>query len=240
MLTARSRLVLTLLPAVVTFAVISLAVANDRALRRAVEWVEHTRQVIDRSDALLTRSVDAETGQRGYLITGDTTFLTPRRGALEDLRQALADLHRLTNDNAPQQARLDTIASELTARFRVLDSAIALRRAGNIAPLAGGDLLREGRRRMDNVRQLVAAVKAEEQRLLGQRREVADRRLRVGTLVLLLGGLLAVVTALLANMMLARVITESEQMTRELGAQLEDLVAAKRELAARAIPPTSP
>lgn len=240
MLTARSRLALALLPAAVTFAVISLAVANDRALRRAVDWVEHTRQVIDRGDALLTRAVDAETGQRGYLVTGDTTFLAPRVGALEDVQQTLGELRRLTNDNSVQQARLDTIGSELTTRFRMLDSAITLRRAGNVAPLAEGGLLREGRRRMDNVRRLIAAVKGDEQRLLVERRAAADQRLRVGTLVLLLGGLLAVVTAVVANVILARAITESEQMSRELGAQLEDLVAARRELAARAAPPASP
>jgi CHASE3 domain sensor protein len=239
MLTARSRLVLALMPAAVTFAVISLAIANDRALQRAVGWVEHTRQVIDRGDALLTRAVDAETGQRGFLVTGDTTFLSPGRGARADVQEALGNLRQLTSDNARQQARLDTLGAELGARFTMLDSGIALRRAGNTAPLARGDLLREGRRSMDHIRQLVAAVKAEEQQLLAQRREIADRRLRLATLVLLIGGLLAVVTAIVVNVMLARIITEGEQMTRELGAQLEDLVAAKRELAARAVPPAS-
>ena len=237
MLTARSRSLVALAPAVVTFAVIALALVNFRSLQRAVEWVDHTRQVIDRSDALLARTVDAETGQRGYLVTGDTEFLAPRSGARRDALQALADLRQLTTDNPIQQARLDTIVSEIGVRFAMLDSGIALRRAGQTAPLMKGDLLRAGRQRMDHVRQLIGAVKADETRLLAQRRQVADQKLRVATLVLLLGGLLSVVTAVVVNVMLARTITESEQMSRELGAQLDDLVAAKRELAARAKPP---
>ena len=237
MLTARSRSLVALAPAVVTFAVIALALVNFRSLQRAVEWVDHTRQVIDRSDALLARTVDAETGQRGYLVTGDTEFLAPRSGARRDALQALADLRQLTTDNPIQQARLDTIVSEIGVRFVMLDSGIALRRAGQTAPLMKGDLLRAGRQRMDHVRQLIGAVKADETRLLAQRRQVADQKLRVATLVLLLGGLLSVVTAVVVNVMLARTITESEQMSRELGAQLDDLVAAKRELAARAKPP---
>jgi hypothetical protein len=122
----------------------------------------------------------------------------------------------------------------------MLDSGIMLRRAGQVARLAKGDLLRAGRQHMGRIRQLVASVKADEQHLLAQRQEAADRRLRIATLVLLLGGLLSVVTAIVVNVMLARIITDGEQMTRELGAQLEDLVAARRELSARATPPASP
>ena len=248
MLTARSRSLVALAPAVVTFAVIALALVNFRSLQRAVEWVDHTRQVIDRSDALLARTVDAETGQRGYLalfgasdltIYRDTEFLAPRSGARRDALQALADVRQLTTDNPIQQARLDTIVSEIGVRFVMLDSGIVLRRAGQTAPLMKGDLLRAGRQRMDHVRQLIGAVKAEETALLVQRRLVADQKQRMATLVLLLGGLLSVVTAVVVNVMLARTITESEQMSRELGAQLDDLVAAKRELAARAKPPAA-
>jgi methyl-accepting chemotaxis protein len=237
MLNARTRLFVALVPAAMTFAVIALALASARALERAVGWVDHTRQVIDRGDAVLARAVDAETSQRGYLVTGDTGFLAPGHGALADVQQALGDLRRLTADNPVQQARLDTLDSELAERFRMLDSGITLRRSGNVGPLAKGDLLRGGRARMDHVRQILSAVKADEQRLLVQRRTVADQRLRLTTLVLLLGGLLAVATALGVNVLLNRIITEHEQMTRELGAQLEDLVAARRELAARAAPP---
>jgi hypothetical protein len=184
--------------------------------------------------------VDAETGQRGYLVTDDTSFLAPAHGAHADVQQSLGELRRLTADNPLQQARLDTLDGELAARFRMLDSGIALRRAGNVAPLARGDLLRNGRTRMDHARRLLAEVKRDEQHLLVQRRAVADQRLRITTLVLLLGGLLSVSAAVLVNVVLNRIITEREQMTRELGAQLEDLVAARRELAARAKPPASP
>jgi Predicted periplasmic ligand-binding sensor domain len=240
MLNARTRLVAALVPAVVTFAVIALALYNFRALQRAVEWVDHTRMVIDRSDVLLARAVDAETGQRGYLVTGDSGFLAPGQSARSDVQQALADVRRLTTDNPRQQARLDTLEREIATRFVMLDSAIALRRTGQTAPLAKGDLLRAGRQRMDHARALIGAVKGEETGLLGQRRAIADEKLRVATLVLLLGGLLSVITAVVVNVMLARTITEGEQMSRELGAQLEDLIAAKRELAARATPPLSP
>lgn len=240
MLNARSRLVAALVPAVVTFAVIALALYNFRALQRAVEWVDHTRLVIDRSEVLLARAVDAESGQRGYLLTGDSVFLSPGRAARDDAQQALADVRRLTMYSPRQQARIDTIVGEIASRFRMLDSGIALRRSGRTALLARGDLLRAGRQRMDHARQLIGAVKAEETRLLAQRRVVAERKLRVARLVLLLGGLLSVITAVVVNVMLARTITEGEQMSRELGAQLDDLIAAKRELATRATPPAAP
>lgn len=233
MLSSRSRFALALLPAVVTLLLVALALTSGRALTRAAAWVDHTRQVMERSDAVLLRTVDAETGQRGYLVTGDTLYLAPRTGADAEARRALADLRRLTADNPRQQLRIDTLQTLLATRFALLDSGITLRRAGQVETVVSGALLRNGRRTMDEVRRLLADVQASEQRLLDRRRADARERQNVVGLVLALGGLLAVAVALLVNVFLARIITESQRMAREMGAQLDDLIAARREIEER-------
>lgn len=239
MSTTRSRLVFALVPALVTFVVIMLALFNARTFRQSTDWVDHTSRVIERSDALLLRAIDAETGQRGYLITGDTNFLAPGRGAPADVERALLDLRGLTVDNSRQHPRLDTLAGAISAQFAALGRGIALRRAGQLDSLANGTLLREGRGRMDGIRQLVAVIKTDEQRLLGQRRALAEGQFRFATMVLLFGGLLSIVVAVVVNVLLTRIISERERMTRELGAQLDDLAVVRRELQARAASPTT-
>jgi signal transduction histidine kinase len=90
--------------------------------------VTHTHQVIEMNGAVLARVVDAETGERGYIITGDTAFLDPYRGAEQDAIAHIDDLRRLTADNAAQQARIDTLAGLVSRRFTVLDTRIRTRR----------------------------------------------------------------------------------------------------------------
>lgn len=230
---ARFRLALALLPAVVTLVVISLAFRNARVLGRDNDWVEHTRQVLERSDALLLQVMDAELRQRGYLVTGDSASLVPAQGTRERAERVLAELERLTADNTSQRPRLAALERELPVGFDLLARGATFRHRGTLDSLTHMALLREGRQHIERVRDLVGAVKNEEQRLLEERQAASSRQTRLASAVLVLGGALAVVIAILVNVFLTRIIDESERMSRELGAQLDDLVAVRRELDAR-------
>lgn len=234
MSSSRSRLALALLPAFVTLVVIGLAFANARILKRDNESVDRTRLVIERSDAFLLHVMRSELGQRGYLLTGDSTFLTSVRGEKGGAEQVLDDIERLTADNASQRPRLDALERELTKGVELFAAAAASRTGGRGDSVSHAALLGEGRNRIERVRDLVGAVKAEEERLLGERQAATSRQARIASVVLLLGGALAVGIALVVNLILARIINESERMSRELGAQLDDLVAMKQELESRA------
>ena len=56
-------------------------------------------------------SSDAETGQRGYLLTGDETYLEPYRAAIKNVDQTVARLKNLTSDNPNQQKRIQALAA---------------------------------------------------------------------------------------------------------------------------------
>lgn len=234
MSTARSRLALVLLPAVVTLVVILLAFSNARLYTRDIGWVDHTRQVIERSNTLLIEVLSAEVGQRGYLVTGDSAFLGPVLDAKLNAEKVVTELQRLTSDNPSQRPRLAAVDSELAAGFAIIDRGAVLRARGRIEPAAHGALLREARTHIDRLRRLVDALQGEEQRLLALRESSTARQAMIASSVLLLGGALAVIVAMLVNLLLARIIDERERMSRELVAQLDDLAAVRRELDARA------
>src|SRR5258708_32364732 len=73
------------------------------------DQVAHTHQVLERLAGVLSDMQDAETGQRGCIITGEDRYLEPYRSALSTVHQDIAALRELTRDNLSQQRRLDVL-----------------------------------------------------------------------------------------------------------------------------------
>src|ERR1700688_1471373 len=73
------------------------------------QWVTHTHLVKEKLDAVLTNMLDVETGARGYILTGEGSYLEPYNHALDQVRQNLKDVRELTVDNPVQQRALDRL-----------------------------------------------------------------------------------------------------------------------------------
>ena len=99
-------------------------------LLSVIGWVEHTDRVTREASEMQRLSVDLETGMRGFLITGDETFLQPNESAQPRLFSGLAHLRELVSDNPAQVERIDRITTLQTAWNRYADEIVALRRAG--------------------------------------------------------------------------------------------------------------
>src|SRR5262245_29722256 len=91
--------------------------------------VTHTHQVLDHVASVLSLMKDAETGQRGFVITGDDAFLEPYNSAIAALPATVKELRALTADNRSQQTRLDETAPLIAGKLAELARTIALRRA---------------------------------------------------------------------------------------------------------------
>src|SRR6201995_1026320 len=65
-------------------------------------WVDHTDSVITRLETALSTLKDAEPGQRGFLLTGDTTYLRPYYGSTERALTQVDNIRSMTADNALQ------------------------------------------------------------------------------------------------------------------------------------------
>jgi len=140
-----------------------------KARTTAVMSVDHTRAVELQLNQLLSELKDAETGQRGFLLTGLEPFLEPYNHALTSWSGELATLRRLTADNPDHQRDLDTLESTITQRLDELAQTIALKRAGQAD--AAVEIVRSGRGKllMDRVRAVIAEMNAVEGRLLEER-----------------------------------------------------------------------
>src|SRR5579871_2805701 len=92
-------------------------------------WVLHTRQVLYELQQTESLLLDAETGQRGYLLTGRPNYLAPYNRAIAEVDQHLANLHRLTTDNPAEQANADQLGKLADDKLKELADTIALYRA---------------------------------------------------------------------------------------------------------------
>ena len=99
-------------------------------LLSVIGWVEHTDRVTGSATELQRRSIDMETGMRGFLITGDESFLEPYDSALARVKDDFGALKALVSDNPAQVARVDRIAALQAAWNDFARETIALRRSG--------------------------------------------------------------------------------------------------------------
>src|SRR5262245_36707646 len=203
-------------------------VQNTRA---ATAVVAHTHQVIETNSEVLARLVDAETGERGYIITGDTAFLDPYTGAEEDAMSYVADLRRLTADNPAQQARVDTLADLVHRRFATLSARIATRRDHGFERVRA-DLIGDagGKPLMDSARAVLAAIGRDATRLLETR--TASQRANQSQFVwiVILGAGAAALLALLISAMLSRSAANEARLSREVRQRADEAESANTHL----------
>jgi signal transduction histidine kinase/CHASE3 domain sensor protein len=174
---------------------------NIRTLKQDNELIIHSHEVIGTLDELLSSVKDAETGQRGFLLTGDERYLEPYRAAVLSLQGQIATLAELTRDNAKQQARIKPLRLHVEAKLGELRETIDLRRGkGEEAALA---VVRSdrGKAEMDTIRAQLAVMDQEEAALRQSRLTEMDgayqTALASGILSGLLGMLLTGVVGLL-------------------------------------------
>ena len=229
------RRVLALVPAILVLVVGALAYDQARTVVRDVQDVERSHAIIETSDALLIRAVDAETGQRAYLLTGDDAFLEPYRGARDDIMRSLDSLRELVRDEASERARLDTIGSVVAERFAMLETGIAKLREGDTRGAADHQRLASGKQKMDQLRGLVAALHSREGILLARRHAAEQRSVRNASLAVGAAAIIALLLSGLINIGFASAIRERDEAIAKLTSVNEDLERQSQQLEMQAV-----
>ncbi|MDB5412017.1 MAG: Diguanylate cyclase protein, partial [Rubritepida sp.] len=177
------------------------------AERTALEWSAHTRNVLAAVQETSLAILAAETGQRGYLLTGRDEYLLPSDEAIQRLGGLRADLRDLTADDAGHRNRMAALGPVLDSKLAELASTVDLRRGVGLGAALGTVLTDAGRDDMVRIAALLTGMRSAEQRLLGERLVDAERltywvRILVGA-----GVLLAILTLLWAARLLYRAAT---------------------------------
>jgi signal transduction histidine kinase/CheY-like chemotaxis protein/CHASE3 domain sensor protein len=102
---------------------------NTRSLVEDVALVTHTHDVLSALDEILALNKDAESGQRGFLITGDERYLEPYKASFQQIQNRLNDIENLVSDNPVQLAHIPPLRTAVDSKFAALEEAVRLRRS---------------------------------------------------------------------------------------------------------------
>src|ERR1039458_6558093 len=133
------------LSAVILISVLVIFYTNTRKVKSTSESVEHTQEVLSKSDKVLLDIVNTQVGFRGYLLTGNEIFLEPYNNALNTTNSTLAELKELTKDNSHQQLRLDTLKKVIDQRFAITMNTIEDRKQNALSEKEEISVLEKGK-----------------------------------------------------------------------------------------------
>jgi len=185
-------------------AVGAAALRSTEATVDSARWVAHTLRVRAELEAGFADLIEAETGVRGYVITGDTSYLAPYHSARTTLSSRLAGLRGLTADNPPQQRRLDSLETLVTTRLERFQWTIERRRTGGPAAASQAVIGGRGKELLHLVREVVTRMEDDETELLAVRSAALQATARVARLAAWTGVLVALALAGLASVLVGR------------------------------------
>jgi len=183
-------------------------------------WVTHTHLVLTRMTDLLSTLQDAETGQRGYLITGEPRYLAPYQAALPRVDGNFNEIKSLTSDNPVEQHRLDLIRPLIDAKLAELKETIDLRTTKGLEPARQVVLTDRGKKAMDDIRTIIAEMQNTELTLLKQREDEAHASAKKTIETIEIGILLASALVLVAGIFLSRHISRPLQKVTEIAGKI--------------------
>jgi PAS domain S-box-containing protein len=161
-----------------------LAYWNALQMRRDDAWIAHTDEVLDALEGVISTMKDAETGQRGYLITGEDGYLEPYNAAVATIQDKVQRLQRLTADNPRQQDHVRLMEEQISGKLQELQRTVALRKKD---PEAARQIVStgQGQKLMDAIRAQIQAMQGEERNLLAVREQRSRQSYRVTVLTIL-------------------------------------------------------
>jgi signal transduction histidine kinase/CheY-like chemotaxis protein/CHASE3 domain sensor protein len=189
--------------------------SSIRNLLDSSQWVDHTDSVLIRIDRVQSLFRNAESGQRGYLLTGDTTYLRALNGAEDEINILVDSLDEMTADNPRQGANLTKLREVYSIPLQQLERMVEQKTSDNIFNLRDID---RGRDSMRVVRQILQRMTDEEHRLMANR-VASVRRYSMYTPVLIIA---AALLSIFITLFFYRRVHQDFQVRQQLYNELQE------------------
>ena len=203
-----------LLLAVIASIIASVASSN------ADRWAAHSLMVRQASGHLFSLVQDAETGQRGFLLTNNDSYLEPFYTAQKEIPAAEATLRTLTSDNPAQQSRVSNLYALVQLKLGELSRTIELAKGGKVEEAVERVKSNQGRDLMREVRTAVGEFDSDETNLENARNAKAALLRSVLLLVTVTAAVLAATVAMLVGFALRRQVGELRLLTTSLKTEM--------------------
>ena len=174
-------------------------------LLQSNQSVSHTDSVILNLESLISTLKDAETGQRGFLLTGNDKFLEPYNGAYQRALNTLDEIKGLTIDNKVQNMTCEQLRKVITERLLLLDQLIKKRKESETVDISK---LEDGKIYMDQARNIVHTMEDRERKLLSERTTNLERYASFTPLLIIFT---AILSFLITILLFVRIIGDIEK-----------------------------
>ncbi|GAB2813071.1 CHASE3 domain-containing protein [Ferruginibacter profundus] len=174
-----------------------LTLYGNKQLIRQSGWVNNTNSTINSLEMLMSGLKDAETGVRGFINTGDTSFLLPYLNSLAVVRSTLTVLKTESENNSNLKEHLPTLSVLIRERYDKLQSDI--NNYSKIDYIGTDTLLTSvylGKAKMDRIRTTVSAMQQYEKNLLGARNTELDTKYKTLNVIIVVSFIMALVFAI--------------------------------------------
>jgi methyl-accepting chemotaxis protein len=208
-----------LLSAIGTVAYRSISVLTNTS-----HLVTQRHEVLEHVAEVLSVLKDAETGQRGYVITGEDSYLEPYNSAVANLPKILSELRELTSDSPSQQKHLDELASIIEAKLGELKRTVDTRRKSGFEETLKIVRTDEGKKYMDDARMVLGQMEREERELLKQRAEEVEASSAGAKTTIIYGTAFCLVFVMVAGYFITR------SLSTQIGAAVRHMQSSSAEL----------
>ena len=194
-----------------------------RLLQHAQD-VGHAYEVLGSLELLLAATTDSETAERGYVITGDDSYLEPYRQAGAVIDGQTTHLRGLTGENLTQRRRLDSVAALVADRLQNLRTVMELRKNQGFAAAQREILTGKGKLFHDQIRSAIVQMENTETAVLEERERQTHTSAVLARAVIIGGGILACGFVGLALFAIRRDFagrTQAERALRDANENLE-------------------
>ena len=209
-----------IITSVISYYSLTQLISNARWHAQILDVLKHTETVFSLMD-------DAETGGRGYFLTGDDKFLAPYNESLASIEKELNSLKYLTANNPHQKSRFDILQHLIEEKYKDLGNKINLRKDKGYDAVLQSILTGEGKKIMDKIRGVINEMKTEEMGLLAKQNKMDKRYSRNAFVVMFSSGVFIFAITLVSVFFIIRELRrreKAEELLRER-AQLSNLVA---------------
>jgi diguanylate cyclase (GGDEF)-like protein len=214
--------------ALVAVAVIAvIAIQTTRKLIKDNYWVNHSEEILVELNSTISTLVDAETGQRGYVITGDEMFLAPYEAADAKIQEHVARLQRLAEDDPSKQLQIPVLAKKIKEKMEHTRAIIQARKANGFDAASILIATKKGKDEMDDLRRMIAEMSKLEVELLRVRTDESEHTASKAMIAMFALAILTVILNSTAYTLMRRDVKERVRIERGISAQY----AAARALA---------
>ena len=172
-----------------------VGLVSYRSLTAQIETsrqVTQSEKVLEKLELILSQMKDAETGQRGYLLTGNYDALEPYNAAVNVVEGEVKELRQLTADHPNYQRQIDTLETLIAAKLALIKQTIELRKNQGFESALQALQTDRGKNLMDYIRAQIASMKNNERQLLQVRQQAQQASSRNAIITFSAGLLLSV------------------------------------------------